>query len=70
MKGSNPEFAYQSMNFNIKGVTETLLDEKHLEEQKELLKDRIEQAKATKKQSEKWMSTIPTRMQWQVVVMI
>lgn len=63
VKGSNPEFPYQSMNFNIEGATETLLDEKHLEEEKKLLKDRIEQAKATKKQIEKWMNTIPARIQ-------
>lgn len=63
VSGSNPEFPYQSMSFNLEGAVETYLDEKHLEEEKKLLDDRIKQAQKTKKKIENWMNTIPARIQ-------
>ena len=63
VKGSNPEFPYQSMGFNLEGTVETYLDEKHLEEEKELLKKRKKRAEEIKLEVETWMSTVPVRMQ-------
>mgnify|MGYP004628407273 CR=1 FL=1 len=63
VKGSNPEFPYQSMNFNLEGATETLLDDKHLEEEKELLKKRKKRAEKIKLEVETWMNTVPARIQ-------
>ena len=63
VKGSNPEFPYQSMNFNLEGATETLLDDKHLEEEKELLKKRKKSAEKIKLEVETWMNTVPARIQ-------
>lgn len=63
VSGSNPEFPYQSMSFNLEGAVEIYLDEKHLEEEKELLKKRKKRAEEIKLEVETWMSTIPLRMQ-------
>lgn len=63
VKGSNPEFPYQSMNFNIEGAVETYLDEKHLEEETELLKKRKKRAEEIKLEVETWMNTVPARIQ-------
>lgn len=63
VKGSNPEFPYQSMGFNLEGTVENYLDEKHLEEEKKLLKKRKKRAEEIKLEVETWMSTVPVRMQ-------
>lgn len=63
VSGSNPEFPYQSMNFNVEGAVEISLDEKHLEKEKELLKQRKKRAEEIKLEVETWMNTIPFRMQ-------
>lgn len=63
VSGSNPEFPYQSMNFNVEGAVEISLDEKHLEKEKELLKQRKKRAEEIKLEVETWMNTIPLRMQ-------
>lgn len=63
VSGSNPEFPYQSMNFNVEGAVEISLDEKHLEKEKELLKQRKKRAEEIKLEVETWMNIIPLRMQ-------
>lgn len=63
VKGSNSEFPYQSMNFNIEGAVETYLDEKHLGEETELLKKRKKRAEEIKLEVETWMNTVPARIQ-------
>lgn len=63
VSGSNPEFPYQSMNFNVEGAVEISLDEKHMEKEKELLKQRKKRAEEIKLEVETWMNTIPLRMQ-------
>lgn len=63
VNGSNPEFPYQSMSFNLEGAVEIYLDEKHLKKESELLKKRMERANEIKLEVETWMNTIPLRMQ-------
>ena len=63
VKGSNPEFPYQSMNFNIEGAVETYLDESHLEEEKKLLEERKKNANRIRIQAEEIMNKAPVRMQ-------
>lgn len=63
VSGSNPEFPYQPQSFNISGVKETYLDSKHLKKEKEILKERKLQAEKIKIEVDKWMNTIPVRMQ-------
>ena len=63
VKGSNPEFPYQGMSFNLEGAVETYLDDKRLEEEKELLKKRKKRAEEIKLEVETWMNTVPARIQ-------
>lgn len=61
--GSNPEFPYQKMGFHVSGVTEIYLDAESVKREKNLLAERKKQAESLKAEIEKWMSTIPARMQ-------
>lgn len=61
--GSNPEFPYQSMSFHVSGVIETDLDSQKLKRELELLKERKYQAEKMKAEIDRWMKTIPARMQ-------
>lgn len=61
--GSNPEFPYQKMSFHVSGVTETYLDAESVKREKVLLIERKRQAEKLKLKIEKWMDTIPARMQ-------
>lgn len=63
VSGSNPEFPYQRMGFNIAGVREIYLDENNLKKEEELLIERKENAERIKIEVEQWMNTIPIRMQ-------
>lgn len=63
VKGSNPEFPYQGMSFNLEGAVETYLDEKHLEEEKKLLEERKKNANKIRIQAEEIMNKAPVRMQ-------
>lgn len=62
VKGSNPEFPYQGQSFNIGGVVENSLNVKHLRREKELLKQRIENASRIKIQAEEIMNYASVRM--------
>lgn len=63
VRGSNPDFPYQIQSFSVAGIVETALDKSHLEKEEELLQQRIEGANQIKRKVERWMSTIPVRMQ-------
>lgn len=61
--GSNPDFPYQKMSFHVSGVTETYLDTESIKKEKNLLMERKHRAEQLKSEIEKWMNTIPSRMQ-------
>lgn len=61
--GSNPEFPYQATSFHISGVIEADLDERKLKKELELLEERKLQAEKIKAKIDRWMKTIPARMQ-------
>lgn len=61
--GSNPEFPYQKKGFHISGVNEVNLDGAKLKKEMELLEDRKRHAEKLKAEIDKWMKTIPARMQ-------
>lgn len=63
VSGSNPDFPYQKMSFHLSGITETYLDSAKMENEKNLLMERKWRAEKLKREIEKWMNTIPTRMQ-------
>lgn len=63
VSGSNPEFPYQAQSFSLNGIVETYLDEEHLKKEREILKERKRRAEKIKIEVEKWMNTIPLRMQ-------
>lgn len=61
--GSNPEFPYQKMRFHVSGGTETYLNQDEINEEKKILRERKKHAENLKLEIEKWMNTIPSRMQ-------
>ena len=64
VKGSSPEFPYTAQSFHIEGIDYSIVkDPGSLEQQEEILRQRIEDAAAIKLQVEEWMLTIPQRMQ-------
>ncbi len=63
VSGSNPDFPYQKMSFHLSGSAETYLDSTNMEKEKNLLMERKWRAEKLKREIEKWMNTIPTRMQ-------
>ena len=63
VRGSNPEFPYNSQHFKIEGTTFSMRDDARLLEKKKLLADRRAAAEETRVQVERWMVTIPARMQ-------
>lgn len=62
VKGSNPNFPYQEQHFRIAG-TFTIQDDANLRMEEKLLEQRKENAEKVKRQVEKWLLTIPMRMQ-------
>lgn len=61
--GSNPEFPYQPKGFHISGVNEICLDGQKLKKEIFLLEERKRHAEKLKAEIDKWMKTIPARMQ-------
>ncbi|NBJ99228.1 RNA polymerase subunit sigma-70 [bacterium 1xD8-48] len=61
--GSNPDFPYQKMSFHVSGVTEIYFDAESVKKEKNLLIERKQRAENLKSEIEKWMNTIPARMQ-------
>lgn len=64
VKGSMLEFPYAAKNFHVEGVTYSEIQNPgQLEMEEKLLEERRKQAAENKRQVEKWMQTIPIRMQ-------
>lgn len=63
VKGSNPEFPYQSQSFHIEGTAEHPGDWSLLAAEQKILADRKANATKIKTEVEAWMNTIPQRMQ-------
>lgn len=64
VKGSMPEFPYVAKNFHVEGVTYSEIQNPgQLEKEEKLLEERRTQAAENKRRVEKWMQTIPIRMQ-------
>lgn len=63
VKGSNPEFPYQPKSFKVAGVAYTYTDEERLESEERILEERKAAAADCKVKVQKWMNTIPKRMQ-------
>lgn len=61
--GSNPEFPYEQRSFYVSGVIEADLNGRKLKKELELLEERKLQAEKMKAKIDKWMKTIPARMQ-------
>lgn len=63
VKGSMPEFPYAEQHFKIEGVQYNVKDEAQLRIEEQLLLERKDKAKEIKTEVEKWINTIPVRMQ-------
>lgn len=64
VKGSMHEFPYTEKNFLIEGISYlTAENQKEMEKQEQIYKQRMEEAEKVKLQVETWMNTIPQRMQ-------
>ena len=63
VKGSNPEFPYQTQSFHIEGTIERTGDWSLLAAEQRILTDRKANAAKIKTEVEAWMNTIPQRVQ-------
>lgn len=63
VKGSNQDFPYEARSFTISGTEFDYEDDKQLRVKKEILEERRKKAEEVKLEVEKWMNTIPMRMQ-------
>lgn len=61
VKGSMTDFPYIQKTFHIQGVN--IETEQQIEREKELLQQRLKQAKELKNEVESYLNTIPLRMQ-------
>lgn len=61
--GSNPEFPYQKKGVHISGVNEIYLDGQKLKKEIALLEERKRHAEKIKAEIDRWMKSIPARMQ-------
>lgn len=61
--GSNSEFPYEQRSFHVSGVIEADLNGRKLKRELELLEERKLQAEKMKAKIDKWMKTIPARIQ-------
>ena len=63
VRGSNPEFPYQAQSFSISGIVESCFNESDIKREMLLLQQRKQNANSIKRKVEKWLITIPARMQ-------
>lgn len=63
VSGSNPEFPYNPQHFEIEGTVFTYKDDRDLREEEKILEERKKNAEKIKLEVERWMNTIPNRMQ-------
>lgn len=62
VKGSNPEFPYEPMSFNLGGTVETVADAGRIQHEERLLSIQRNNAEELKLKVEEWMQEIPFRM--------
>ena len=63
VKGSNPEFPYNAQHFHVEGTPFTYQDDQQLRYEEKLLTERKNKAEKIKQQVERYINTIPVRMQ-------
>ena len=63
VNGSNPEFPYEKKRFKIKGMGFTYKDDMSLRFYKKTLEERKQKAEELKLEVDRWLNTIPNRMQ-------
>ena len=64
VKGSSQEFPYTAKTFHVEGMACSVIEESQsVDEQEKILKCRIADAESIKQQVERWINTIPQRMQ-------
>lgn len=63
VKGSMNDFPYAETHFKIEGTSFTYTDDAQLRIEEKLLEERKAQAEEIKVQVERWMNSIPVRMQ-------
>ena len=63
VNGSNPEFPYEKKRFKIQGMGFTYKDDMLLRFYKKTLEERKQKAEELKLEVERWLNTIPNRMQ-------
>lgn len=61
--GSNPDFPYEKQHFKIHGIEFDFTDEKQLRINEKILEDRKTNAEEQRLEVERWINTIPNRMQ-------
>ena len=61
--GSMSEFPYSQTSFKVEGAIGTRYDEKAIKTQRLILKERKKNAEKIKVQVERWMNTVPVKMQ-------
>ena len=62
VRGSNPEWPYEPISFNLGGTVETVADAGRIQHEKRLLSIQKDKAEDLKLQVEEWMQEIPFRM--------
>lgn len=63
VSGSNPDFPFEKKSFNIKGSSFNYDDDIRLRFREGVLEERRQKAEDLKQLVEKWLNTIPNRMQ-------
>ena len=63
VNGSNPEFPYEKKRFKIQGMGFTYKDDMSLRFYKKTLEERKQKAEELKLEVDRWLNTIPNRMQ-------
>lgn len=63
VSGSNPDFPYNPQHFKVQGTAFSFKDDSHLRYQQKVLEERRTQAEKMKTEIERWLNTIPPRMQ-------
>lgn len=63
VSGSNPDFPFEKKSFNIKGSSFNYNDDIRLRVHESVLEERRQKAEDLKQLVEKWLNTIPNRMQ-------
>lgn len=63
VNGSNPEFPYEKKRFKIQGMEFAYKDDMSLRFYKKTLEERKQKAEELKLEVERWLNTIPNRMQ-------